>query len=160
MRLLVLSDSHGDFYSLKKAVESTPGADAVIFLGDGLADWETAVSNMLMLKSKNLIAVRGNCDFYESAYPLRAVPIFDGVTVYCTHGHSEFVKHSREMLKEKARECHATVALYGHTHIPESTYDDGLYLMNPGSVRQNSCGIVDITPNGILCFTKEIVTGC
>lgn len=155
MRLLVLSDSHGDAFTLRKAIRQNSNADAVIFLGDGIHDWEYVTESPI---NKTLIAVRGNCDFYENRYPLKAIEEFDGVKVYCTHGHSEKVKYSTEMLKEKARECGATIALYGHTHTAKSEYDDGLYVMNPGSVRDNSCGIVDITPKGIICYTKPIVT--
>lgn len=154
MRLLVLSDSHGDIYTLKTALDSNSDADAIIFLGDGLCDFEQVAARY---SHKKLIAVRGNCDFSYMPYPLRAVEAFNGVKVYCTHGHSEHVKYSIEMLKEAARMQDAVIALFGHTHNPTSVYDDGLYLLNPGSVKQNSCGIVDITPNGIICFTKKIV---
>ena len=44
------------------------------------------------------------------------------------------------------------ILLHGHTHIPETVYRDGLYIMNPGSLRGSygSYGIIDITPQGIV----------
>ena len=42
MRILVLSDSHGDFFSMKKAIESQPTAEVVVFLGDGHIDFVRA----------------------------------------------------------------------------------------------------------------------
>ena len=36
MKLLVVSDVHGDLDALERAVDAEADADAVIFLGDGL----------------------------------------------------------------------------------------------------------------------------
>lgn len=155
MRLLVLSDSHGDVPSLELAIKNEKSAQVIIFLGDGLNDFEK-VSHLLI--GKKVVAVRGNCDSALSPYPERTVEVFADKNVYCTHGYIEKVKFGFDTLKTSALYSDAHVALFGHTHIPYTSYDDGLYLMNPGSVRQNSCGIVDITPQGIMCFTKKIVT--
>lgn len=154
MRILVLSDSHGDIFSMRTAIQTSP-ADAVIFLGDGLRDWEEVFSS---IRTRKTAAVRGNCDFYTADfYPTRTIEELNGIRCYCTHGYMENVKYGLDPLKQCARDAGATIALFGHTHNPHSEYDDGLYMLNPGSVRQNSCGIIDITPGGILCFTKKIV---
>lgn len=154
MRILVLSDSHGDSLSMRTAIRSN-SPDAVIFLGDGIRDWE---ENLPFIMCKKTAAVRGNCDFYADNYPLKTIEDFGNISVYCTHGHSEGVKYGLDTLTKCALEAHAKIAVYGHTHIPFSSYRDGLYILNPGSVRQNSCGIIEITPQGILCFSKNIVT--
>lgn len=155
MRLLVLSDSHRDAISLQMAVDSNPDADAVIFLGDGASDFDKVKDK---IAHKRIIAVKGNCDGYYCPYPEKAVEELGGAVVYCTHGYAEHVKFGLGELKEKARSHGAKIVLYGHTHTPYTDYEDGLYIMNPGSVFENSCGIVDITPTGIICFTKKIVT--
>lgn len=157
MRLLVLSDSHGDYISLRMAIDNTWNTDAIIFLGDGVHDMET-VSTTPLAANKKIIIVRGNCDGAHCGYPTLEVPEFSGIKTYCTHGHTEMVKYGYQMLQEKAHEKNAKIVLFGHTHTPYTHYENGLYMMNPGSVRENSCGIVDITPNGILCFNKKIVT--
>lgn len=154
MRILVLSDSHGDIPSLELAIKNTAGVDAVIFLGDGLADFEYASR---WLTGKKIAAVRGNCDGGFNEYPIRTIENFDNKIIYCTHGFSEQVKFGLDKLKTAALYSDATIALFGHTHNPCTLYEDGLYMMNPGSVRQNSCGVIDITPRGIMCFTKKIV---
>ena len=154
MRILVLSDSHGDIPSLELAIKNTAGVDAVIFLGDGLADFEYASR---WLTGKKIAAVRGNCDGGFNEYPIRTIENFDNKITYCTHGFSEQVKFGLDKLKTAALYSDATIALFGHTHNPCTLYEDGLYMMNPGSVRQNSCGVIDITPQGIMCFTKKIV---
>lgn len=155
LRLLVLSDSHRDVISLKMAVENTQGVDAVIFLGDGADDFEKVRGSIV---HKKIVTVKGNCDSSVCPYPESAIEELGGVKVYCTHGYAETVKFGLTALEEKARACGTAIALFGHTHIPYTDYRDGLYMMNPGSVRDNSCGIVDITANGIICFTKKIVT--
>lgn len=154
MRILVLSDSHGDIPSLELAIKNTADVNAVIFLGDGLTDFES-VSHLLT--GKKISAVRGNCDSSFSPYPERIVENLKGKNIYCTHGYIEKVKFGLDALKTAALYSDTSIALFGHTHIPYTSYENGLYLMNPGSVRQNSCGIVDITPQGIMCFTKKIV---
>lgn len=155
MRILVLSDSHNDVISLKMAIENNSDADAIIFLGDGATDFEKVSESV---KHKKIVAVKGNCDGIICQNPLYSSVVFDGAKIYCTHGYSEKVKFGLELLKEYARENNANIALFGHTHNPYVEYDNGLHIMNPGSVKENSCGIVDITPNGIICFTKNIVT--
>ncbi len=154
MRILVLSDSHGDIPSLELAIRNTADVDVVIFLGDGMADFEYVSQK---LTGKKVAAVRGNCDSAFTPYPIRTIEIFDGKKIYCTHGFAEQVKFGLDKLKTAALYSDATIALFGHTHTPFTSYEDGLYLMNPGAVKQNSCGVIDITPQGIMCFTKKIV---
>lgn len=157
MRLLVLSDSHGDYISLKMAIDNTRDADVIVFLGDGINDIER-ISETPIVADKRIISVRGNCDGSFCGHPALAIENLGGIKVYCTHGYNEKVKYGYQMLMERATDAGATLALFGHTHTPYTSYENGLYVMNPGSVRENSCGIADITPNGILCFTKKIVT--
>ncbi|MCD7775537.1 MAG: metallophosphoesterase [Clostridiales bacterium] len=153
MRILVVSDSHSDRASLRMALASI-NAEAYIFLGDGYRDWESLIPYM---NCQRLIAVKGNND-WGCEYPLSLTERIGGKLIYCTHGHSVGVQFNLLGLEDKAREAGADIALYGHTHEPNVTYKDGLYMMNPGSVRKNSCGIIDITPKGIMCFTRKIVS--
>ena len=153
MRLVVFSDSHGDRISLEMAIKNESDADAFIFLGDGLRDWEECED---LLRNKITVAVRGNCDGSFLPYEKRIIDRLGGIIAYCTHGDAEKVKFSLEPLKLNASLSGATLALYGHTHTPYKEYDNGLYIFNPGSVRQNSYGIVDITTGGIMCFHKKI----
>lgn len=155
MRLLVLSDSHNDVITLKMAIDNNSDADVVIFLGDGAKDFETISNN---IQHKQIFAVKGNCDGTLCNNPAYITVEFAGAKLYCTHGYNEKVKFGLNMLKECSRERNANIVLFGHTHNPYVEYDNGLYLMNPGSVKENSCGIVDITSKGIICFTKNIVT--
>lgn len=60
MRLLVVSDSHGDSYALYRAIQQQPAAQVVIHLGDGENDMEQAMG---LCGEKRVICVRGNCDW-------------------------------------------------------------------------------------------------
>lgn len=146
MRLLVMSDSHGRKNMLLDAMEFHPEADAVIFLGDGERDIEF-VENYF--PDKKIYAVCGNCDF-NSELPPFLLEKFGGKTVYAAHGHYESVKYSLAILKEKARNCAASIALYGHTHVPDTTYDDGILFVNPGSIAVGKYAMIDITDKGIM----------
>lgn len=153
-RILVLSDSHSDTASLRYAIKNEAQAQAVLFLGDGLNDYEEINFPGEIYSS----AVRGNCDSSFAPYPLFREEIFAGKRIYMSHGHMEHVKYGTTEFEETARLHNADIALHGHTHIPYTDYRDGMYIMNPGSVRENSCGIIDITDTGIMCYTKRIIT--
>jgi putative phosphoesterase len=47
------------------------------------------------------------------------------------------------------------LVLYGHTHISNTEYDEGIYFVNPGSLSSpregsRSYAVVDILPKGIM----------
>lgn len=141
MRILVLSDSHGMPSRILDAVEAHPEAEALIFLGDGERDLDTVESYYHSLP--NVIKVAGNCDF-SSSLPLLRVVTLGGKKIYCTHGHAEHVKYGTDELLLRARQEGADIVLYGHTHTGVTCYDDGLYIMNPGSIRDGHYGMIDI----------------
>lgn len=129
------------------AVEAHPEAEALIFLGDGERDLDTVESYYHSLL--NVIKVAGNCDF-SSSLPLLRVVTLGGKKIYCTHGHAEHVKYGTDELLLRARQEGADIVLYGHTHTGVTCYDDGLYIMNPGSIRDGHYGMIDIVPGGIM----------
>ena len=147
MRILVLSDSHGMPSRILAAVEAHPEAEALIFLGDGERHLDTVESYYHSLP--NVIKVAGNCDF-SSSLPLLRVVTLGGKKIYCTHGHAEHVKYGTDELLLRARQEGADIVLYGHTHTGVTCYDDGLYIMNPGSIRDGHYGMIDIVPGGIM----------
>ena len=66
------------------------------------------------------------------------------------------MKHGTGELKSIARSEQADLALFGHTHMPEIEYDEGLYLFNPGSIKEGDYGVVDITGAGIVCVKMRL----
>ena len=149
MRVLVLSDSHGDVYKLRRAIDSQPTAKLIVFLGDGEYDIDSVECRVPVIK------VRGNCDF-GSSLPLNFTDEVCGKKIYCTHGFRENVKYTTENLISTAKSHGAHIALYGHTHVPVTSYHGGLYLVNPGSVREGSFAVIDITDSGIMPIIMKI----
>ncbi len=148
MRILVLSDSHGDDGALRRAILAQPKAEVVIHLGDGEAEFQRARASF---PEKMFLQVRGNCD-WGSGLPVTGVFETDGVKVFYTHGHAYGVKSGLYNAVCAARGQRAQVLLYGHTHNAFTDYDDGLHILNPGALSgwRASYGTLDITPQGIV----------
>ncbi len=154
MRILVTSDSHRDYFSLKKAVLSQPSAEIIINLGDSEGDIETL---KLDFPEKHIVAVKGNCD-YLSELKETEIFIIEGKKILATHGHKYYVKNSLIEIMEAGRKNNVDIILYGHTHIAFTNYSDGIYVMNPGSIKgyKSSYGIIDITKVGIVTNIVEV----
>ena len=140
MNFLVLSDTHGNDYLLRRVLTANRAVDGVLFLGDGLDELEEL---SLALGAPPVFAVRGNCDSDFS--PLRRpreeelLLSFMGHRLLLLHGHTVSVKLSEGGLVARARALGADIVLYGHTHVPAESYrpprEGGpLWLFNPGSL--------------------------
>ena len=96
--------------------------------------------------------MRGNND-----WGCREVPLDDEIYllkkhIVYTHGHTHYVKYGLYDLITDARSKKADVLLYGHTHVPDCRYEDGLYIVNPGSLHGSfgTFAILDITHQGVV----------
>lgn len=157
MRILVISDSHRNTRVIDKILESQPDAKHVFFLGDCTADIEDFD---LLYPDKTFHIVCGNCDFYSS-FKSVDVDTVCGHRIFFTHGHNYAVKSSYQHLLKTTKENNCDIALFGHTHIPKIVYEEGVYLVNPGSCSKSREGrptyaVIDITDKGIMPFTIEI----
>lgn len=151
MRAIVFSDSHGNYDVLEKIIERHKDADFFIHLGDGEREMEYI---RYAYPGKNFLFVAGNCD-YGSDAPDYDVVDLAGKKIFLTHGWRFGVKVSLDHIKEEARKFGADIMLFGHTHVAGTCYEDGLYIMNPGSCGRPreggpSYGIIDITEAGIV----------
>ena len=146
MKILVVSDTHGDFNSLMRAVKAQPEAEVIVHCGDGDEQVQLLKDTY---KDKMIVGVRGNCD-WSSFLPLTETLNILGKKIFITHGHLYNVKTELYKIMCAAREQGADILLYGHTHIAMNTFEDGLYMMNPGSCHgyMASYGILEITENG------------
>ncbi len=157
MRIVVISDSHRNTRAIEKILDSQREAKHIFFLGDNTSDIEDFE---FLCPDKIFHTVSGNCD-YISSYPCVGVENLCGKKILFTHGHTFSVKYSPERLLEtaKANGCH--IVLYGHTHISQILYDDGIYLVNPGSCSRPRSGnasyaVIDITEKGIMPIIIEV----
>lgn len=151
-KILVVSDSHGDSWKLRAAIESVPDAKIVFHLGDGEREARLAAENY---GTKFFHLVQGNCD-WGSELPVSVIDIVEGKRIYACHGHTHLVKYGTADLVAAAKEQNCAIALYGHTHNPVTNYVDGILLFNPGSIKQGNFGIIDIADNGILPVLRKL----
>lgn len=150
MRIIVFSDSHNNFYALKTIMRIHKNADYYFHLGDGERDF---LELSAAYPDKRLLHVCGNCDWASTGEDQRFL-MLEGRRILLTHGHKHYVKSGPERLIAYARSLGADIVMHGHTHIAHTVYEDGLYLMNPGSVTsprggKPSYGIADITGAGV-----------
>lgn len=148
MRILVVSDTHGDLYSFRKAVQEQKSAEIIIHCGDSQGELEQM---KMLYPDKAFIAVKGNCDF-GSTLPTVEVRTIENKKLFITHGHLYNAKMTLYNLCCAAREQHADIVIFGHTHNALAEYDDGLYILNPGSLNgyYASYAYIDITDQGIM----------
>lgn len=151
MRILVLSDSHGNTAALRKAINAQKEAKHIFFLGDNIRDIESVKDDY---PDRTFYSVSGNCDFGSLALTTD-IAVIEGRKILFTHGHKFFVKQSTVPLRQAAAQRNIQIALFGHTHIPVTVYEEGVWLVNPGSVSAPREGrptyaVIDIEQNGIM----------
>lgn len=153
MRIIAMSDSHGSKAALQKIFEENENSGNIfVHLGDGERELDLMRNKFPKLDIRH---VAGNCD-YSSMSPNFDVIVAGDVKVLITHGHMYGVKYGTETLRSMARDFGCKAALFGHTHCRCQSYEDGIYLLNPGSCScprdftKPSYGYIDITPQGIV----------
>lgn len=146
MKILIMSDSHGDSYSCRMAVKRHSDADFLIHLGDGVGDIDATWPEIRKMK---LVFVRGNCSYFGDAQ-LKYLLNVGGKRLYCCHGHIENVKHSLDGLTAAAKANGCDAALYGHTHVPDFHRDGDLVVLNPGAIRSGRYAVLEISDSGDL----------
>ena len=132
MRVLVVSDSHGNIKALRRAAAVT-GPELILHLGDHDSDCEDLRRDMpdVMIR-----AVRGNCDPRSKELDADNF-VLEGTRIFMVHGHNHGVKYSLDALITAGMYMEADVVLFGHTHRPYAKYVDGMLVLNPGSVGMN-----------------------
>lgn len=128
MKLLVLSDSHGDIDSMENlALQEQP--DLLLHLGDHYSDMEKLQARLPQLAC---IGVRGNCD--RPGPGESRLLTLEGKRILLTHGHLQEVKYDLDRLYFFGRKHEADLVLFGHTHRVCREEADGMLLLNPGSI--------------------------
>lgn len=158
MKIIVLSDTHGAVDHLFQVTAMHQDADLMIHLGDGEKDLYCLFSSRPELEKK-MYSLKGNCDFGILSHTMRTLELDlpYGHKIFAAHGDGWYrVKYSSARIIHKARECQADILLYGHTHVSECRYEDGLYIINPGSLGiprdygKYSYALLDISEQGVL----------
>ena len=128
MQIGVVSDTHMVISSIERLEKEIDGVDMLIHLGDNVEDIATLKKHY----KGEIINVKGNCDFSVSVPSDRLIEV-DGKKIFLTHGHRYGVKENLSRLRYKALETGSDIVLYGHTHIANIKFDEGIWYINPGS---------------------------
>ena len=150
MKILVVSDTHGDTGSLLRAV-SDEAPELILHLGDHWGDCRPVLEAYPDIP---LRAVRGNCDRPGEADNDEFV--VEGKRFFMAHGHQYGVKYQLGDIVNNAMLRCADILLFGHTHRCLLTERDGLTIMNPGSLgaSEHTYGLITIKDGSFHCELK------
>ena len=151
--ILIVSDSHGNVPALTFVLKwvknlaagntgidgSQPAFRAAFFLGDGADDIDAASSESGF--TVPWYKVRGNGDPHYSIpdslildFPESGQPGFPSRKFFLVHGNRHGVEKGTQTLAATARNAGAEAAFFGHTHVPHCSVQDGIFVLNPGSI--------------------------
>ena len=149
MTLLVLSDSHSSLSFMRLCIDTIKPA-VVIHLGDYYDDGLAMAEEYPHIR---IYQVPGNCDKYRMNRIVAETLVerLCGVKLFMTHGHIHRVKAGLGALVRDARSIGAQAVLFGHTHVAHCEYDDGLWIVNPGSCGYygGSAAVIQVADNKI-----------
>lgn len=128
MHIGVVSDTHRYKKFISKVVDVLHSTELIIHLGDNVQD----INDIKKVYTGTIINVKGNCDFNTDT-PIERLEIINGKRFFITHGHVYDVKRGLYRLKYRALEEKADIVLFGHTHISQIAYEEGIWFINPGS---------------------------
>ena len=130
MKILIVSDTHGKHGNFIKALRAEEPVDMLIHCGDteGEEDFIRQRTSCLSVP-----IVKGNNDFF-SHLPSDLELDVAGLHLFITHGHGYGVSMGTERLQEEANSRKVDIVMYGHTHRPMIEKEDGLWIINPGSL--------------------------
>ena len=148
MKLLVLSDSHGNVDNMVEAVNAAH-PDLIIHLGDVMHDAEKLHAIFPEIPMEQ---VPGNCDYAAFDAPQRVLCLNEQRVMIC-HGHTLHVKSGLLTAMYAALEQNADLLLFGHTHKAFLEERNGVWLFNPGSIgdyRSPTYGVIVLEGKQIL----------
>lgn len=150
MKILIVSDTHRQNGNLCQALLDEGPVDMLLHLGDveGSEDYIHHIAGC------PVEIVSGNNDFF-SRLPREREIMLGGYRVLMTHGHYYQVSLSLNYLREEARQRGVDIAMFGHTHRPVLEQEEGLTILNPGSIsyprqegRQPSYMVMELEDDG------------
>lgn len=130
MKVLVLSDSHGNVANMIRAVERE-APQMILHLGDCWRDGERLHDRFPELPFEQ---VYGNCDFLRGTREAEKLLYLGEKRVLMCHGHTYGVKQSLLAAGLAAEEKNVDLFLFGHTHKPLVDMRGKTLFLNPGSI--------------------------
>jgi len=116
MRILLVSDTHGNNEALDYLAKQYPDVDLYIHCGDSESD-EFSIYPFR--------SVKGNCD-YVGDFP-------DYLVIPTPYGNM-FVQHKPNPNSDLLRKYDTKIFAYGHTHVRKYSDELGIICINPGAI--------------------------
>lgn len=149
-KILVVSDTHGDNRLINQILKKEPAVDALIHCGDVCGVLEGVLDADIPV-----YAVAGNCD-YSGSYPESLTVKVGYYNIFINHGHRYHVDYRDDLIFYAGKEKYADVVCFGHSHVPQNMTEEGMLLLNPGSVarprqipRKGTYAILSITEDAL-----------
>ncbi len=127
MKLGIISDTHGEHSLIDKAMKNLKDVDLIIHAGDHYKDAKYIEKKYNI----NVIGVAGNCDEEKIDEKLKVI---NGKRFFITHGHNHNVKTNISNLFYTGKEKDVDVIIFGHSHVPFYEVEEGIAIINPGSI--------------------------
>jgi putative phosphoesterase len=146
MKIGVISDTHGNIAAIRRAVIAVGAVERWLHAGDYSQDG----AFLAELTGLEVTTVAGNCDGTTDAKVDEFLEV-GGKRIWLTHGHRYRAKDRTNELVWWGRQSGADIVVYGHSHVPDISWHDGLLVFNPGSTYHPrggyaaSCGLLTIT---------------
>ena len=144
MKILLVSDTHGNNAILQDLYNQYPNMDRYLHAGDADAysDYEIYPFSV----------VKGNNDYYGN-YP-------ESISFDTPYG-KLLMKHRPYLHQNESDKI--KIFIHGHTHIPEVNFEDGFYSICPGSISysrrwKETYMILDIKEKSIILTLLELET--
>lgn len=135
MRILIISDSHGDTRRVDKAIVAI-APDMIIHLGDIERDVEYLED---VYPKIPVHAVVGNNDPLCRRCADKVIEV-EGIKIFMTHGHLYGVWDDGFRVSREAEARGCSVALFGHSHMPVDEVFGSVHAFNPGSISRPRVG--------------------
>ncbi|VBB06513.1 phosphodiesterase mj0936/vps29 [Lucifera butyrica] len=150
MKIGVISDTHGSKAAVKLAVAAAGPVAMWLHAGDYY--WDSYYLAEITALPVHMVA--GNCDGSGDRAQVDAFIEAGNKKIWLTHGHRYGVKHGVQDLLYWGKQFEADVVIYGHTHMPQIAWQNGLLIFNPGSAAEPrggsfpTCGLLELLPDG------------
>lgn len=152
MKIVLMSDSHGHTGRVVDVALAEQDAELILHAGDV----EDSIGGL-----DNIKFVAGNNDYYSdlaNVYEFNT-PYGKGLLL---HSHQVHGFKKPEALLKLAKQHGYAIICFGHTHVPHFSLEDGIYLINPGSLYYNRDGsdlgyfVLEINSNEIKANFKKV----
>ena len=155
MKLLIFSDSHGNVANMEDVVRMER-PDRILHLCDLVCDAQALQEKFPDIP---VTLVPGNCDGRRPDLPEERIFTLEDCKLLMTHGHIYHVKMGAAAAIRAAREAGAGLLCFGHTHEAVCEFQQGLWVVNPGSIgslANPTYAVAILQEDGAVCYLSTM----